>query len=47
VQDSNLRKHTPTDLRSDNANWLSCGFSVGGPDFRSSSPPNAPRAPPP
>jgi hypothetical protein len=37
VQDSNLRRHTPTDLQTDAAHAVTCGFTTSPPNFRTSS----------
>jgi 2-methylisocitrate lyase-like PEP mutase family enzyme len=33
VQDSNLRRHTPTDLQNDAAHAVTCGFTTPPPNF--------------
>jgi hypothetical protein len=33
VQDSNLRRHTPTDLQNDAAHALTCRFTAPRPNF--------------
>jgi hypothetical protein len=37
VQDSNLRRHTPTDLQNDAAHALTCRFTAPPPGFRTHS----------
>jgi hypothetical protein len=37
VQDSNLRRHTPTDLQNDAAHALTCGFTDLPAQFRTDS----------
>jgi hypothetical protein len=38
VQDSNLRRHTPTDLQNDDAHAVTCGVTAPPPDFGTISP---------
>ena len=38
VQDSNLRRHTPTDLQNEAAHAVTCGFTAPPPNFRTDSP---------
>jgi hypothetical protein len=44
VQDSNLRRHTPTDLQNDAAHALTCGFTAPAPNFGTISPRRTPSA---
>jgi hypothetical protein len=37
VQDSNLRRHTPTDLQNDGTHAVNCGFTATQPKFRRTS----------